>query len=257
MTRQGCRVQLEQSNMCRASNMAKMYKGGFLQVTIEKTQYLIHIPHTKVQEETKWGVQFPGPRKLKAAIDGQHAMVNETQTDGCLACHNITGKNLQIHWRQKGMGAPPLQPPLPLPGTLSSPPSINEAAQASKLENLTPSVSNSSGPSLRVRVRVKTGPLPNWQSRLSINLYLQHGYGSMVNTQMVWLRRVVSGSPRGSIHRFIYDSSFWSFKIVSYQNRIFNNQLYVVACFAACNINWFGIGVVPLIYCIIPYQWDL
>jgi len=42
--------------------------------------------------------------------------------------------------------------------------------------------------------------------------------------------------------------------IVSYRNRVFNNQGYVFACFAACNIDYFGIGVLPLIDCIFAYQ---
>ena len=65
------------------------------------------------------------------------------------------------------------------------------------------SVSNGSGPSLRVRVRLQTGQLPNWRSGLSINPNCLLGYGSMVNSQPVWIGRVVSGSPSGSIYRFI------------------------------------------------------
>jgi len=41
MARQGGRVQLEQSNMCLALNMAKMAKEGFLRTTTEETKYLI------------------------------------------------------------------------------------------------------------------------------------------------------------------------------------------------------------------------
>jgi len=47
------------------------------------------------------------------------------------------------------------------------------------------SVSNGSGPSLWVRVRVQTEPLPNWRSGSSINLNCLLGYGSMVNSQPV------------------------------------------------------------------------
>jgi len=65
------------------------------------------------------------------------------------------------------------------------------------------SVSNGSGPSLRVRVRVQTEPLPNWGSGSSINPNCPLGYGSMVNSQPVWIGRVVSGSHSGSIYRFI------------------------------------------------------
>jgi len=64
------------------------------------------------------------------------------------------------------------------------------------------SVSNSSGPSLRVRVRVQTEPLPNRRSGLSINPNCQLGYGSKVNSQPVGIGRVVSASPSRSIYRF-------------------------------------------------------
>jgi len=66
----------------------------------------------------------------------------------------------------------------------------------------TASVSNGSGLSLRVRVEVQPEPLPNWRSGLSIYLNRQLGYGSMVNSQSIWIGQVVSGSPSGSIHRF-------------------------------------------------------
>ena len=48
MARQGGRVQLEQSNMCLALNMAKMATGGFSHATIEETQYLIKKPCAEV-----------------------------------------------------------------------------------------------------------------------------------------------------------------------------------------------------------------
>jgi len=38
MARQGGRVQLEQSDMRLALNMAKMAKGGFSRATVEETQ---------------------------------------------------------------------------------------------------------------------------------------------------------------------------------------------------------------------------
>jgi len=64
------------------------------------------------------------------------------------------------------------------------------------------SVSNGSWPSLWVRVRVQTEPLPNWRSGLSIKLNCQLGYGLIGNSQPIWIGRVVSGSPSGSIDRF-------------------------------------------------------
>jgi len=65
------------------------------------------------------------------------------------------------------------------------------------------SVSNGSGPSLRVRVRVQTEPLPNWRSGSSINPNCPLGYSSIVNSQPVRVGRVFSGLPSGSIYRFI------------------------------------------------------
>jgi len=47
------------------------------------------------------------------------------------------------------------------------------------------SVSNGSGPSLRVRVRVQTEPLPNWRFGSLINPNCPLGYGFMVNSQPV------------------------------------------------------------------------
>jgi len=52
-------------------------------------------------------------------------------------------------------------------------------------DSLQTSVSNGSGPSLRVRVRVQTELLPNWRSGSSINPNCPLGYGSMVNSQPV------------------------------------------------------------------------
>jgi hypothetical protein len=48
MARQGGQVQLEQSNMRLALNMAKMAKEGFSRATIEETKYLIKKPRAEV-----------------------------------------------------------------------------------------------------------------------------------------------------------------------------------------------------------------
>jgi len=93
MARQGGRVQLEQSDMRLALNMAKMAKGGISRAAIEETQQLIKKPHAKVREEKKRAVEFPGHIKLNAAIKRHPAMVRENQTDGCLPCQNGTAKN--------------------------------------------------------------------------------------------------------------------------------------------------------------------
>jgi len=48
MARPGGRVQLEQSDMRLALNMAKIAKVGFSGTTIEETQFVIKKPHAKV-----------------------------------------------------------------------------------------------------------------------------------------------------------------------------------------------------------------
>ena len=53
MARQGGRVQLKQSDMHLALNMAKMAKGGFSHATIEETQHLIKTLSDEVHEEMK------------------------------------------------------------------------------------------------------------------------------------------------------------------------------------------------------------
>ena len=68
MARQGGRVQLEQSDMRLALNMAKMAKRGFSLAAIEVTQHLFKKPCAEVREEKKWGVEFAGHRKVKAAV---------------------------------------------------------------------------------------------------------------------------------------------------------------------------------------------
>jgi len=69
MARQGGRVQLEQSDMRLALNIAKMARGGCSRAVIEETQQLIKKPCAEVREEKKRGVEFPGDRKVKPAIE--------------------------------------------------------------------------------------------------------------------------------------------------------------------------------------------
>jgi hypothetical protein len=106
MARQGGRVQLEQSDMRLALNMAKMAQGGFSRATVEETQYLIKKPRAEVREEKKRGVEFPGHNKVKAAIARHPAMLRQNQKPGCLPCQNCTTKNPQTLWRRKGTGVP-------------------------------------------------------------------------------------------------------------------------------------------------------
>jgi len=144
MARQGDQVQLEQSNMRLALNMAKMAKEGFSRATIEKTKYLIKKPRAEVWEEKKQGVEFPGHNKVKAAIQRHPAMLRQNQTSGCLPCQNGTSKNPQTHWRRKGTGAPPParrgeptpEPTPPPPGKPPAPTGNTSGAQPSEIVHL-------------------------------------------------------------------------------------------------------------------------
>jgi len=142
MARQGGRVQLEQSDMRLALNMAKMAKGGFLRGAIEETQRLIEKPHTEVREENKRGVEFPGYKKVKAAMERHPEMVYRNHMAGCLACQNGTAKNPQTCWRRKGTAAPPPEPAAPLPerppppGTPSAPPSDTDGHESYEIEGM-------------------------------------------------------------------------------------------------------------------------
>jgi len=84
MARQGGQVQLEQSDMRRALNVAKMAKEGVLHATIEEMQYLMKQPVAKVRNEKKWGVEVPGHEDVKAAMKKHLAMVCGNQMDGCI-----------------------------------------------------------------------------------------------------------------------------------------------------------------------------
>jgi len=138
MAWQGGRVQLEQSDMCLALNMAKMAKEGFSRTAIEETKRLINKPRAEVQEEKKWGVVFPGHNKVTAAIERHLPMVQENQTDSCLPSHNGTTKNPQTRWRCKWTAALPPRPAPPRPGTPPAPPDDSEITQSSETEGVPP-----------------------------------------------------------------------------------------------------------------------
>jgi hypothetical protein len=95
MARQGGRVQLEQSDLGLALNMAKMAKGVFSCSAMEKMQQLLMKPSARVREEMKWGVEFPGYNKVKPAMKRHRAMVSENQMKSCLSSQNGTAKNKQ------------------------------------------------------------------------------------------------------------------------------------------------------------------
>jgi len=127
MARQGGRVQLEQSDMCLALNMAKMAKEGFSCAAIEETNYFFKKRRADVREEQKRAVEFPGHNKVKAGIQRQPAMLHQNQTSDCLPCQNGTAKNPLTRWRHKGTGAPPptrrrVRTPEPTPHPPGTPP---------------------------------------------------------------------------------------------------------------------------------------
>jgi len=69
MARQGGQVNLEQSDMHLALNLAKIAKGGFSCAAIDETQQLIKRPRTEVREENRRGVAFPSHDMVKAVIE--------------------------------------------------------------------------------------------------------------------------------------------------------------------------------------------
>jgi len=139
MAAQGGRVQLEQSDMCLALNIAKMTKDGFSCTVIEETKYLIKIPRTDVQEEKKEGVEFLGHKQVMAAIEIHPAMILQNHTSGSLPCQNGTAKNLHTRWRRTGTGAPAPtrrgRPAPHLPGTPPAQTGNNTGAQPSQIVN--------------------------------------------------------------------------------------------------------------------------
>jgi len=139
MARQGGRVQLLQSDMCLALNVAIMAKGECSRATIEETHQLIKKPGAKVREEKNQGVEFPGKKKVKAVIERHPAMIRENQMDGCLSCQNGTEMYPQSRWRCKGMGVPLLPPPgPPWPKTPAVPPGDSERNHSTVIEGPPP-----------------------------------------------------------------------------------------------------------------------
>jgi len=146
LARQGGQVQLEQSDMRRASSMAKMPKGWFLRAATEDTQFQIQNPRAEIQEEKMWGVEFPGHKNVKAAMEIHPAMLQENHTDGSHPFQIGTAQNPQTCWRHKGTGAPPQQrhrqptperTPRP-PGMPPVPPGADQGALVSEIDGVPP-----------------------------------------------------------------------------------------------------------------------
>ena len=142
MATQGGQVQLEHSHMRLVLTMTKMAKGGFWRAAMDETQQLIKKPCAEVREEKKGGVEFPGHKMLKAAIERHSAMIYKNQTASCLLCQNGTAKNLQTHWRRKGTGTPPPDPVAPpprtspLPRTPPAPPGDTDGNESYEIEGM-------------------------------------------------------------------------------------------------------------------------
>jgi len=122
--RQVGRVQLEQSDMRLATNMAKMCKCQFSHTTIHETQYRIKNPDAEVREQMEWCIELPGYQQFNAVIARHQAIVCQNLIAGCPPCENGTEKNLETCWPQKRTGVPlptqcrqptPEPPPEPLP----------------------------------------------------------------------------------------------------------------------------------------------
>ena len=115
-----------------------------MHAAMEQRQFLIKKPRTKVREEMKLGVEFPGPKEVKAAMERHRAMLCQNQMAQCLLCQNGTAKNPQTRWRRKGTGAPPpdrrRQPTPeampPLPETPPAPTGNSSRAQQAQIVNL-------------------------------------------------------------------------------------------------------------------------
>jgi hypothetical protein len=136
MARQGGRVQLEQSDMHLALNMAKMPTGGFSRNAIQETQQQIKKPRAEVGEVKKRGVEFPGQQKVKAAMEKHPAMVYKDHMAGCLPCENGTAKNPVTRRRCKGTATPPPQPAAPPPGMPPAPPGDAEGHESYEIEGM-------------------------------------------------------------------------------------------------------------------------
>jgi hypothetical protein len=144
IARQGGWVQLEQSNMRLALNMAKMAKEGFSRAAIEETKYLIKKPRTEVREEKKRCVVLPAHKQVKAAKKRYPAILCQNQTSGCLPCPNGTAKNPQTRWTHKRTVAPPParrreripEPTPPPPGNQPAPTGNTSGAHLAEIFSL-------------------------------------------------------------------------------------------------------------------------
>jgi len=121
------------------------------------------------------------------------------------------------------------------------------------VNSLVSSVSNGSGPSLRVRVRVRTDPSPNWRSGSSINQNCRFGYGWIDISLPVWIGCVFSGSSGGSICKYIYCTCLCYLIMVLNQNRLFDIHESQFVCFLGCETDNIWIHIFPLLMSIFDH----
>jgi len=146
MAMQGCRVQLEHSDIRQALIMANRAKAGNSRAAIDKTQLPIEKHWAKVQEEKMRGVEYPGHRKVKPVMDRHPAILCETDKNRCHPHQNGVALNPQTCSMCKVQCAPPpdwcIQPthgPMPPPpGMPPAPLGHNEGAQCSQMDTLPP-----------------------------------------------------------------------------------------------------------------------
>jgi hypothetical protein len=136
MARQGGRVQLEQSDMRLAFNMAKMANCGFSLAAILVRQQLIKKPRAEVQEEKKRRVEFPVHQNMRAPKDRLRAIVYKHHTAGCLPCNNGTARNPQTCLRGKETASPPPEPAAPPPRMPPAPPGDADANESYEIEGM-------------------------------------------------------------------------------------------------------------------------
>jgi len=144
MVIQGGRVQLEQSDMRLAVNMATMAKPGFPRAAMGETQQEITKPRCEFRADKKRGVEVHGHQTVKAAIERHQAMVYNNQIHCCLPCQNGTAKNPQTRWRCKGTAAHPPKPAAPLhgrpppTGMPHAPPGDSDGQQSNETDAIPP-----------------------------------------------------------------------------------------------------------------------
>jgi hypothetical protein len=92
----------------------------------------------------KRAVEFPGHKKVNAAIQRHPVMLHQNHMSGCLPSQNASPNNPQTHWRRQRTGEPPPdrrgewtpESTPPLFSTLPSPTSHTDRAQHSEIVNL-------------------------------------------------------------------------------------------------------------------------